>query len=73
MRISAPGRCLNTMMIPAPSLRRPSPPLRELRYEGVIDDLEEITCASEGEVYVFAVEILGAINYHPREDAEPET
>lgn len=38
-------------------------PLRELRYEGVIQNVEELTAASEGEVNIFAVEIIGAINY----------
>ena len=43
-------------------------PLRELKYEGVIDQLEEVEAAIDGEVHIVMVEIIGAINYHHEED-----
>jgi hypothetical protein len=43
-------------------------PLRELKYEGIIDQLEEVEAAIDGEVHIVVVEILGAINYHHEED-----
>jgi len=43
-------------------------PLRELKYEGVIEELEEIRFAIDGESHIAVVEIIGAINYHHQEE-----
>jgi hypothetical protein len=44
-------------------------PLRELNYEGVIDTLNEVEFAIDGNVEITFVEIIGAINYHPEEES----
>jgi hypothetical protein len=44
-------------------------PLRELRYEEVVDDLCEINFPIDGEVHIAGIEIIGDINYH-HEDEE---
>jgi len=43
-------------------------PLRQLRYEGVFDALNEIESPIDGEVYITCVEIIGAINYQEGEE-----
>jgi len=43
-------------------------PLRELKYEGVIEELEEIRFAIDGESHIVVVEIVGAINYDHKEE-----
>lgn len=45
-------------------------PLRELRYEGVIEDLIEITSAIDGDVVIIGAEIVGPVNYHHKEEEE---
>lgn len=47
-------------------------PLRELRREGIIEDLDEISAAVDGSVHTVEVEIIGAINYQARENIEAE-
>lgn len=43
-------------------------PLRELKYEGVIEELEEVRFAINGESHIAVVEIIGAINYDQNEE-----
>lgn len=45
-------------------------PLRELKYEGVIETLSEIEFPIDGNVYITGVEIIGAINYHHEAEEE---
>jgi hypothetical protein len=45
-------------------------PLRELRGEGIVEQLSEISAAIDGDVYIIGVDIIGAINYHPADDIE---
>ena len=39
-------------------------PLRELKYEGIIETLDEIEFPIDGDLHICGVEIIGAINYH---------
>jgi hypothetical protein len=38
-------------------------PLRELKYDGVIDALNEIEYSIDGDTHIIGVEIIGGINY----------
>jgi hypothetical protein len=45
-------------------------PLRELKYEGVFDTLNEIEFAIDGDTHTVGVEIIGGINYLPEGEDE---
>jgi hypothetical protein len=45
-------------------------PLRELKYEGVFDTLNEIEFAIDGDTRIVGVEIIGGINYLPDDEDE---
>jgi hypothetical protein len=43
-------------------------PLRELKHEGVIGVLSEITAAIDGDVVIIGMEIIGPLNYEHQEE-----
>jgi hypothetical protein len=45
-------------------------PLRELKYERIIDTLSEIEFAIDGNVHIVGEEIIDAINYHHEDEKE---
>jgi len=45
-------------------------PLRELKYDGVFDTLNEIKFAIDGDTHIVGVEIIGGINYLPEGEDE---